>query len=302
MCHSRLSRHSRAGAIHYYFSDHLGTHGVVENQTASACEQDIDYYPYGGMEHDYCANVAQNYKFTGKERDTESGLDNFGARFDASSLGRFMSPDWAEDPDSIPYADLEDPQSLNLYSYVRNSAISSKDDDGHTCKQDPKTGNIKCEVDAPADAHVTTIPQAFWPEAIGVGRTITVTTIAVPVIVLTYLVNPPSGGNGNYRDTTDAPGGQTATPNPDDKNKKVKRVSNPKHNQNSKSPEPKNAQELFDRSIADNKGVRWAKDSDGTIHRFSAPSNGESHWNGSTAGSDPIRENNIPIEIRRALN
>src|SRR5450755_4537505 len=32
-------------------------------------------------------------KFTGKERDTESGLDNFGKRYNASSLGRFMSPD-----------------------------------------------------------------------------------------------------------------------------------------------------------------------------------------------------------------
>lgn len=33
------------------------------------------------------------YKFTGKERDSESGLDNFGARYDASSMGRFMTPD-----------------------------------------------------------------------------------------------------------------------------------------------------------------------------------------------------------------
>ncbi len=33
------------------------------------------------------------YKFTGKERDSESGLDNFGARYDSSSMGRFMSPD-----------------------------------------------------------------------------------------------------------------------------------------------------------------------------------------------------------------
>ena len=32
-------------------------------------------------------------QFTGKERDSESGLDNFGARYMGSSLGRFMSPD-----------------------------------------------------------------------------------------------------------------------------------------------------------------------------------------------------------------
>ena len=32
---------------------------------------------------------------TGKERDTESGNDYFGARYYASSMGRFMSPDWS---------------------------------------------------------------------------------------------------------------------------------------------------------------------------------------------------------------
>ena len=53
---------------------------MVENATGTVCEQDIDYYPYGGVENDYCSGsgVSQNYKFTGKERDTESGLDNFG--------------------------------------------------------------------------------------------------------------------------------------------------------------------------------------------------------------------------------
>jgi len=39
--------------------------------------------------------VSDVYKFTGKERDTESGLDMFGARYYGSSLGRFMTPDWA---------------------------------------------------------------------------------------------------------------------------------------------------------------------------------------------------------------
>ena len=37
--------------------------------------------------------VAQRYKLTGKERDSESGLDNFGKRYNASTMGRFMSPD-----------------------------------------------------------------------------------------------------------------------------------------------------------------------------------------------------------------
>jgi RHS repeat-associated protein len=39
------------------------------------------------------SQVCFAHKFTGKERDTESGLDNFGKRYDASSMGRFMTPD-----------------------------------------------------------------------------------------------------------------------------------------------------------------------------------------------------------------
>lgn len=48
-----------------------------------------------------------SYKFTGKERDSESGLDNFGARYYGLTMGRFVTPDWSEEPK--PYADLRDP-------------------------------------------------------------------------------------------------------------------------------------------------------------------------------------------------
>jgi RHS repeat-associated protein len=71
------------------------------------------------------------YKFTGKERDAESGLDYFGARYYASSMGRWMSPDWADKPEAVPYSDLENPQSLNLYQYVGNNPLSKADADGH---------------------------------------------------------------------------------------------------------------------------------------------------------------------------
>src|SRR5580658_1585573 len=70
-------------------------------------------------------------KFTGKERDSESGLDMFGARYYGSSLGRFMTPDWAAKPTTVPYASLGNPQTLNLYSYVHNNPLSFQDKDGH---------------------------------------------------------------------------------------------------------------------------------------------------------------------------
>jgi len=69
--------------------------------------------------------------FTGKERDTESGNDYFGARYYTSSVGRFMSPDWSKTPSGVPYAILSNPQSLNLYSYVFNNPLSRTDPDGH---------------------------------------------------------------------------------------------------------------------------------------------------------------------------
>jgi RHS repeat-associated protein len=69
--------------------------------------------------------------FTGKERDSESGLDNFGARYNSSQMGRFMSPDWSASPEPVPYAKLDDPQSLNLFAYARNNPVTHTDPDGH---------------------------------------------------------------------------------------------------------------------------------------------------------------------------
>lgn len=72
-----------------------------------------------------CGYDAALAKFTAKERDSESGLDNFGARYMGSSLGRFMSPD----PKHIS-AHLSDPQSFNRYAYARNNPLLYVDPDG----------------------------------------------------------------------------------------------------------------------------------------------------------------------------
>jgi RHS repeat-associated protein len=78
---------------------------------------------------------------TGKERDAESGNDYFDARYYSSAVGRFMSPDWAEDPSNVPYATFSDPQSLNLYSYGLNNPLKNRDSDGHSCDPDYTTTN-----------------------------------------------------------------------------------------------------------------------------------------------------------------
>jgi RHS repeat-associated protein len=73
---------------------------------------------------------------TGKERDAESGNDYFSARYYASSMGRFLSPDWSAKVVPVPYAKLDDPQSLNLYTYVRNNPLSRTDPTGHCANND----------------------------------------------------------------------------------------------------------------------------------------------------------------------
>jgi RHS repeat-associated protein len=82
------------------------------------------------------------YRFTGKERDAESGLDYFGARYYGSSMGRFMSPDWATKPEAVPYSSLSDPQTLNLYGYMRNNPLGGTDKDGHCGQQ--QAGGTTC--------------------------------------------------------------------------------------------------------------------------------------------------------------
>jgi len=75
--------------------------------------------------------VPQNYKFNGKERDPDMGVYDFGARFFQDAIARFYSPDWSATVEPVPYAKLNNPQSLNLYTYVLDIPLSFRDADGH---------------------------------------------------------------------------------------------------------------------------------------------------------------------------
>jgi RHS repeat-associated protein len=111
--------------LHFYLNDPLGTRRV-QTDYAGVVEQTCSSLPYGDNLN--CTNSTQyptEQHFTGKERDTESGNDYFGARYYASSMGRFMSPDSPGDQKK------EDPQSMNLYAYARNRPLTDKDPTGH---------------------------------------------------------------------------------------------------------------------------------------------------------------------------
>jgi RHS repeat-associated protein len=126
----RVARKDFPGnTVAYYFSDHLKTASVITD-AAGVTKAESDYYPWGG-ELQFVNNDSNDYKFTGKKRDTETGLDYFGARHYSNALGRWVSADWTPTPIAVPYADFANPQSLNLYSYVTNNPRSVSDPDGH---------------------------------------------------------------------------------------------------------------------------------------------------------------------------
>jgi RHS repeat-associated protein len=111
----------------YRVTDNLGTNvgSLLANGTFV---NPVDHTPFGQT---FSGNTSDPYLFTSKERDSESNLDYFGARYYSSNVGRWMSPDWAATPTAVPYSYLTDPQSLNLYEYVGNNPVGRADFDGH---------------------------------------------------------------------------------------------------------------------------------------------------------------------------
>ena len=121
--------------LHFYLDDWLGTRRIQTNALGQL-ELTCQSLPYGNGEN--CIATALStaedpteQHFTGKERDAESGNDYFEARYYSSAAGRFMSPDWSAKEEPVPYAKLDDPQTLNLYDYVRNSPMTGVDANGH---------------------------------------------------------------------------------------------------------------------------------------------------------------------------
>src|ERR1700674_601113 len=107
----------------YYHGDQIGSARLITNYNGYPVWQGT-LLPYGG---EYDAQIGANhYKFTGKERDDESGLDYFGARYYSNGLGRFMQTDplWVK-PDR-----MFDHHRLNLYSYGRNKPLKFTDPTG----------------------------------------------------------------------------------------------------------------------------------------------------------------------------
>ena len=123
-----------SGSAQYYVADMLGSsRAMVKSATATKC-YDADFTPFGS-EVTYTSNcpTTNSYKFEGKERDSETQNDEFGARNYSWRYGRWLSADWSSVPVPVPYANLTNPQTLNLYAMVSDNPESFADLDGHLC-------------------------------------------------------------------------------------------------------------------------------------------------------------------------
>ncbi len=110
----------------------VGTPRIILDQSGSlATTTRHDYLPFGEelyaggrtAANGYTNNDGTRQKFTGYERDNETGLDYAHARYDANAQGRFTSPDPL-------FGSIVNPQTLNRYAYVMNNPVNLTDSTG----------------------------------------------------------------------------------------------------------------------------------------------------------------------------
>ena len=126
---------SSQSGTQYVMADHLGSTRLV--MSGGQVNERHDYLPFGyelypkpgnwrlGSGIVGYATDTVRQKFTGQERDVETTLDYFNARYFSPAQGRFTSPD----PGNAG-ADPTDPQSWNGYAYVSNNPMNLTDPSG----------------------------------------------------------------------------------------------------------------------------------------------------------------------------
>lgn len=168
------------GSTHLHLTDMVGTRRLTTDYQGWA-EIGFTGLPFGDDMTPVnpavpapTADEAPPMHFTGKQHDEESGDDYFGARYYTSTMGRFLTPDWSDEPDPVPYADLQDPQTLNLYSYVLNNPLTGTDPEGHWHQECTKSQSVTENVNGGFKVDFTEHCQDvadWWDEAYWAQRT-----------------------------------------------------------------------------------------------------------------------------------
>ena len=121
-----------ADVVTFYHTDPVGTPLAMSDQKGEQVWQ-AEYKPFG---EEFTVNdlVDNNRRFVGKEKDDETGLDYFGARYLSVESGRFLAVDPVRAVDEfsgqINSAILANPQRLNVYAYSLNNPYRYVDPDG----------------------------------------------------------------------------------------------------------------------------------------------------------------------------
>jgi RHS repeat-associated protein len=108
--------------IRYQFGNHLGSASLELDEQAQIISYE-EYSPYGSSTYQAVRSqteTAKRYRFTGKERDEESGLYYYGARYYAPWTGRWINCD--------PLGSVDGP---NIYLYTHSNPIRFTDRNGH---------------------------------------------------------------------------------------------------------------------------------------------------------------------------
>lgn len=107
----------------YQYDNHLGSASLELDETAAMISYE-EYYPFGTTSYQAGKGTKEvplkRYRYTGKERDEESGLNYHSARYYAPWLCRWVSTD----PIGIQ-------DGLNVFAYTRNNPINLSDPNGH---------------------------------------------------------------------------------------------------------------------------------------------------------------------------
>jgi RHS repeat-associated protein len=118
--------------IRYVHTDQIGGSNIITDG-AGAIVETLDFYSYGQARIDTKAASygGEKRKFASSEADAISGLNYMMARYESPTKGSFISEDlvFLEDPKK---QNLEDPQSLNSYSYANNNPITKIDPTGNS--------------------------------------------------------------------------------------------------------------------------------------------------------------------------
>jgi len=125
-----VARKDNEGNVFYYHPDHLGSTSIITNDTGDVVEE-TSYLPFG----DVIDGGDSRYSYTGKEKDKDTSLMYYGARYYDPFLRHFVQPDPV-------ISDIYNPQDLNRYTYVRNNPYKYVDPSGNAALQIGGSGSI----------------------------------------------------------------------------------------------------------------------------------------------------------------